>query len=287
LHKSLHDTAAKKMETLKKMKTQNAKKDHANLGIIRLDYNYPAAPGDMDCPETFTYDVFYRAVPGLTFDMCQGGIMTRRVQKEFTKAIDYLVNEKNVSGISGDCGFMMFFQEYTREHQHTRCPVFLSALAQLPAVTCAFGADEKIIIVTANGETLKPMSRLIARECGVDIEDDRFVILGAQDVPGFEAVALGEKVDVDKVTPGMVALCQNAVKKHPTAKAFLFECTELPPYSDAVRHATGLPVYDAVTNCDFFITGFQDNERFGIKDWQKNWDGQQEDYEFGQELTRE
>jgi hypothetical protein len=165
--------------------------------------------------------------------------------------------------------------------------VFLSALAQLPAVTCAFGADEKIIIVTANGETLKPMSRLIARECGVDIEDDRFVILGAQDVPGFEAVALGEKVDVDKVTPGMVALCQNAVKKHPTAKAFLFECTELPPYSDAVRHATGLPVYDAVTNCDFFITGFQDNERFGIKDWQKNWDGQQEDYEFGQELTRE
>lgn len=41
------------------------------------------------------------------------------------------------------------------------------------------------------------------------------------------------------------------------------ECTELPPYSDAVRHATGLPVFDAITNCDFFISAFQDNERFG------------------------
>jgi hypothetical protein len=131
------------------------------------------------------------------------------------------------------------------------------------------------------------MARLIARECGVDIEDDRFVILGAQDVDGFEAVALGEKVDVDKVTPGMIKLCQSAVKAHPTAKAFLFECTELPPYSDAVRQATGLPVYDAVTNCDFFITGFRDNERFGIGNWQKNWDGQQDEYQFGQELSKE
>jgi hypothetical protein len=46
--------------------------------------------------------------------MCQGGVMTRRVQREFNKAIEYLVKEKKVSGISGDCGFMMFFQEYAR-----------------------------------------------------------------------------------------------------------------------------------------------------------------------------
>ena len=32
----------------------------------------------------------------------------------------------------------------------------------------------------------------------------------------------------------------------PDIRAILMECTELPPYSDAVRHETKLPVYDAM-----------------------------------------
>lgn len=65
------------------------------------------------------------------------------------------------------------------------------------------------------------------------------------------------------------------------------ECTELPPYSDAVRHATGLPVFDAITNCDFFVNSFRDNVRFGKNDWQTKWDGEQDQYKFGDNLTEE
>ena len=36
-------------------------------------------------------------------------------------------------------------------------------------------------------------------------------------------------------------------KEHPTLRAFLLECSEMPPYADAIRAATGLPVYDAIT----------------------------------------
>ena len=36
-------------------------------------------------------------------------------------------------------------------------------------------------------------------------------------------------------------------------RAILMECTELPPYSDAVRHICGIPVFDAITACDFYI----------------------------------
>ena len=39
------------------------KKESAILGILRLDYNYPAALGDIDCPETFNYNVIYRVIP--------------------------------------------------------------------------------------------------------------------------------------------------------------------------------------------------------------------------------
>lgn len=163
----------------------------------------------------------------------------------------------------------------------------MSSLAQLPSVTCAYGDDEKIIIVTANGNTLMPMKDLIERECGVLLEDERYEIIGAQDVPIFgKAVSEGKKVDVEKATPHIVKLCTDALKRFPAARAFLFECTELPPYSDAVRHATDLPVYDAITNCDFFMSGLLDNDRFGLNDWQEHFDGQQEEY-TGKELTEE
>ena len=233
--------------------------------MIRLDYDYPPAPGDIDSPESYSYDVFYKVVPGLTFTMCQAGKMTPEVEKNFIEAVEYLDKEKNVSGITGDCGFMMWFQALARQHTHK--PVFMSSLAQLPAVTCAYAAHERIIIMTANGKTLEPMRDLIRDECGVDTQAKRYIIVGAADVPGFEAVALGEKVNVKKVEPGMVKLAKDTLAKYPNATAFLMECTELPPYSDALRAATGLPVYDAITNCNFFIAGREDNHRFGLQSW--------------------
>lgn len=85
----------------------------------------------------------------------------------------------------------------------------------------------------------------------------------------------------------MVKLIQDKIKEYPAVKCILMECTELPPYSDAVRAATGLPVFDAITGCDFFIGGFRDNKNFGMNDWQKEWDGVQEKFEFGQNMTKE
>ena len=87
-----------------------AKHSAVSLGVIRLDYNYPPAPGDIDHPGSYDYDVFYRVVPGLTFAMCQSGEMTPEVTAEFTEAVRWLDQEKGVSGITGDCGFMMWFQ---------------------------------------------------------------------------------------------------------------------------------------------------------------------------------
>merc|ERR1712086_308996 len=189
----------------------------------------------------------------------------RRRKKERGEAITFLVDEKKVSGITGDCGFMMWQQEFARTLTHK--PIFMSSLCQLPAVTCAFSSKEQIIIVTANSETLVPMKTLIRDECGVDMDEERYHIIGGEKIDGFEAVALGEKVDTVKVEPGMVKLCQDALVTSPLVRAFLFECTELPPYSDAVRHATKLPVYDSITACDFFMSGLRDNPRFGKNSW--------------------
>ena len=86
--------------------------------------------------------------------------------------------------------------------------------------------------------------------------------------------------------PWIVRKAVHALFKYPKSRAFLLECTELPAYSDAIRFYTGLPVYDSITACHFFISGHKDNPRFGLDDWQHEFDGKQEDYEFGDNLTK-
>ena len=61
------------------------KKDHVSLGVLRLDYDYPAAVGDIDHPDTYNYDVYYKVVPGLTFEMCQIGIITDYVYENIVQ----------------------------------------------------------------------------------------------------------------------------------------------------------------------------------------------------------
>ena len=294
LQESMEDVKTKVEENMEEIKckvdglmTSNTgdknKKPSPSLGVIRLDYDYPPAVGDIDCPKSFPYDVFYKVVPGLTFEMCQSGSLTEEVQERFKESIQWLIEEKNVSGITGDCGFMMYFQEIAREITHI--PIFMSALCQLPAVTFAFSSKEQIIIMTANSQTLEPMRDLIRDECGVDTQEQRYHIIGCEDVEGFEAVAFGEKVDTKKVEPGIVQKALEAIEQYPESRAFLLECTELPPYSDAIRCKTGLPVFDSITACNFFIGGFQDDVRFGYQNWQHKWDGKQEKYEFGDNLT--
>jgi len=258
------------------------------LGIIRLDYDYPPAPGDIDSWESFDYEVVYACVPGLTFHVCMdlGQVELKpEVEEQLKEAVSLLIG-KGVHGITGDCGFMMYLQDRIREMAGTRMPVFMSALAQLPAIECAFGKGEKIAIFTASRKNLVPMHDLICSECGgLDTNSDKFVIVGCEEVTGFEAVELAKKVDVPRVTPGIVDLAMKTLEANPEVRAFLMECTDLPPYSDAVRAETGLPVYDAITASNFFMSGVQDNPRFGLNDFQKTFDGQENTYRLGLELS--
>ena len=50
---------------------------------------------------------------------------------------------------------------------------------------------------------------------------------------------------------GIVARVTAILRRTPV-RAILCECTELPAFSDALRTATSLPVFDVVTCLDFF-----------------------------------
>lgn len=146
---------------------------------------------------------------------------------------------------------------------------------------------QKVAIFTANGHELMPMCELINNECGVNIEDKRFKIVGCEDVPGFDAVAQGKKVNVGAVQPGIIELARKVVTEDLNIRAILLECTELPPYADALRRHINLPVYDAITCADMFMDGLQDNPLFGDMDWREPFDGHNDDYDFGHELAED
>merc|ERR1719145_558005 len=114
--------------------------------------------------------------------------MTYKVQQEFVTAIKWL-EKKGVCGITGDCGFMMAFQ--TLASDVAKVPVFMSSMLQCPMLSVAFDKYDKMLILTANSQTLKPQKKVLLEKCGFNVDDDRFIIVGAEDVPGFEAVANG------------------------------------------------------------------------------------------------
>jgi len=255
-----------------------------SLGVVRLDSDYTENHGDICSHESYNYHVYYKVVPGLTFEMCQSGKLSQEVEKRFKESIRWLVEEKDVDAITSSCGFMMYFQGIARKVSSV--PVFLSSLCLLPVITSALAENEQVLIMTSNDKSLEGMKDLIRSQCGVNPQGERFNIVGCQDVDGFEKVAIREKVDVKKVQPGIVKRALKSIERFPLSRAILLECTVLPHYSNAIRYHTGLPVFDAITACDFFIAGRKLNTRYGLQGWQHEWDGTQEPYEYGDNLTK-
>lgn len=124
--------------------------------------------------------------------------MTPELEQSIQAAVKKL-EEKGVMAITGDCGFLHSYQDVVLNHSYL--PVFMSPLIQLPLIEASLRKDERIAIFTANSETFN--SSLLPRldRCILDPEGckSKYQIVGCQNLDGFEAVALGQKVNVNKV----------------------------------------------------------------------------------------
>eukprot|EP00873_Tetraselmis_striata_P004808 jgi/Tetstr1/425072/TSEL_015536.t1 len=229
----------------------------APLGVLRLEYGYPPIPGDIDHPSSFPYDVIYRKVPGLTFELAQSGDLPEHVR---------------------DCGFMANYQRFVAEST-AAAPVFMSSLCLIPTIMAGMKADAKLLVLTANSALLAALlpnrydaplapaewgkceitNAFLRKQCGCAVErPERIVNMGLQDLPGFQVVAeatslLSPEVDRVLVGGGIAERVVSYIARDATVQAILLECTELPHFSaPLLRNCTGLPVFDALSVCDFF-----------------------------------
>jgi hypothetical protein len=211
-----------------------------SIGVLMLDCNIPFVPGDVGNASTYDFPVQYLLVPGAT-----GEAVIRRqdpaLTPRFIEAAEQLVGQ-GVRAITGDCAYMGAYQRHVADAIDV--PVFMSSLMQVPLVLSMLRSDQKLAVLVANGETVG--DRLLEPVGIVGEARERCVFRGLEDREHFRSVFLEEvgEIDVGRVEGEMVQTAREVLEAEPAVAAYLFECSDMPPYSAAVQRATGLPVFD-------------------------------------------
>ena len=222
------------------------KRASKTVGIIRIHYDYKSIPGDVDSDDSFGFLTRRVMCAGLTFERAQEGYWDEEIAENMLHCVRQL-ERLGVSGITGDCGFMQWYQ--AKVGMMTNLPVYLSSLMQCSLLASVYQEDEKVLILTANSVTLTPEAlRKLLKICHLeDHSHDRFLIMGCQDVEGFDAVAKGDTVNCEVVQPALVKKVKEVLEKDRSICCLLLECTELPAYADELKKECKRPVFDAVT----------------------------------------
>ncbi len=208
------------------------------IGMLCAEWHIPFIPGDLNNAGTFPFPVRYESVKGVSgADVLRGnGDSYAQIMADAAKKLE----AEGVRAITGNCGFMAAYQEFVASQ--VNIPVFLTSLVQIPMLLNMFGKEHHIGILTANSASLT--DELLS---GAGISDtSRLTIQGMETYSHFNDVILKElgTLDEDKMRAEAVKAAQDAVKCNPKIRAFMLECSDLPPYSKAIEAATGLPVFD-------------------------------------------
>ena len=58
-------------------------------------------------------------------------------------------------------------------------------------------------------------------------------------------------IALELIEQEVLGTARRALEQHPGIRAFVLECTDLPPYSEAIRRESGLPVFDFITMVNY------------------------------------
>jgi Asp/Glu/hydantoin racemase len=148
-----------------------------------------------------------------------------------------------VRAITTSCGFLAIFQ---RELQAAvGVPMLTSALLQVPFVSRTIGAGKRVVILTERAN----LTERHFNGVGWSAKDVPVSVVAMPDGAEFPKVFIDQRetADRDVLEREMVELARSALQKHPDVGALVLECTNFVPFAQAMRRATGLPVYDLYT----------------------------------------
>jgi len=125
-------------------------------------------------------------------------------------------------------------------------PVFTSTLLFVPSISRTLKNSQKVGVLTVSSEALTRWDKKLLRECGID-KTTPIVIAGMTESEYCKAwwSQLDPDFDPEKVQDSLVQVAKKMAAEHPEIGAVVCECTDMTPYTDAIRQAVHLPVFDA------------------------------------------
>lgn len=217
----------------------------ASVGILMLDARFPRILGDMGNATTWPFPVQYRLVRNATPDAVvrQGapGLLDAFIEAARDLAWH------GVDGITTNCGFLSLFQEELADA--VGIPVATSSLMQVEFVNRLLPKGKRAGILTISASTLAPAHLQKARV------PDGTPIGTTEGGREFTRVILGNELELDVALARQdnVDAALALQKAHPSLGAIVLECTNMIPYANDIRRATGLPVFSIYN----FICWFQ------------------------------
>lgn len=208
-----------------------------------LDSRFPRIIGDVGNAASFDFPVRYHIVAGATPEAIVLGDPRLWVEA-FVVAGRQLVAE-GCTGLATTCGFLTLL----REELAVACdvPVAASALEQVADIAAALPLGHVPGILTISAASLTP-AHLAAADVPVHTP------IAGVDGGSFARSILGnfDSLDVAAARKEMILGAQRLCADHPKIGAIILECTNMPPYAEAVADATGRPVYSILTHLDAF-----------------------------------
>ena len=209
------------------------------LGVLMLDTRFPRIVGDIGHPHTFDFPVRHEVVHGAS---PQRVVRDRdpSLLQPFVAAGESLVRS-GASAITTSCGFLVLFQRELQEALPV--PVWTSSLLLLPQIQATLPAGCKVGVVTVDAAAL---SAEHLRAAGADASTP---VEGLAPGCAFQRTLLNDEAwfDVDAAKQATVEAALRLVERRPDVAAIVLECTNMPPYAEAVRAATGRAVHDITT----------------------------------------
>lgn len=237
------------------------------IGVLMLDTAFERILGDAGNPQSYHIPAKTVVVRNAgSTEIVRNGKPYPILLSAFCAAARRL-EEEGAIALTSTCGFLMTAQaEIAR---HVRLPVMLSALSLFPLVRATHG-NRRVGIITASSAQL---GSEVLNAAG--IMPEQAIITGMQDVWAFRSAILvpksqqPETIDQSAIQSAVVDKALDLCRSEPDLAAILLECGNLPPYAQAIKAATGKPVYSILDGVRLLVNG--SNVRTFSHD-QRRWD---------------
>lgn len=218
------------------------------LGFISLDIIVHRPPGDPYNTKTWPFPLIHEKAHGTPESAVVSATMyADDLLDRFVEAAQRLA-DRGAVGVITSCGFLAMVQPELSARSPV--PIMTSALLQLPSLLALTSPRRMVGILTFDGARLGDAH---LRKLGVD--PARCRVRGAPHEGALQRhIRRGDEYVHEDIERELVGAAQDMAADGEVA-LILLECTNMPPFSEAIRAATGLPVYDVHTAGLWFYSG--------------------------------